>query len=138
MTLEKPDEDAADGYSEIIDTIEAMAPGKANEDDEAATYIVARVLPEKTVEKDQRIIFSYQDAVAPATPGQSEFVVIFDTGEVDTLSVLVQSAEGATQLALSSDADSFIIDDGGSTGPLLSSWSVPTAPAQQRAMRLRR
>ena len=101
VTLEKPDEDAADGYSEIIDTIEAMAPGKAaNADDEAAaTYIVARVLPEKTVEKDQRIIFSYQDAVAPATPGKSEFVVIFDTEEVDTLSVLVQSAEGATQLA---------------------------------------
>ena len=116
MTLEKPDEDADDGYSEIIDTIEAMAPGKAaNADDEAAaTYIVARVLPEKTVEKDQRIIFSYQDAVAPATPGKSEFVVIFDTEEVDTLSVIVQSAEGATQLVLSSDADSFIIDDGGS------------------------
>ena len=115
VTLEKPDEDADDGYSEITDTIEAMAPAKANEADEAATYIVARVLPEKTVEKDQRIIFSYQDAVAPATPGKSEFVVFFDTEEVDTLNVLVQSAEGATQLALSSDADSFILDDGGST-----------------------
>ena len=109
---EKPDADADTGYSELTGKVEAMDPGKANADDADPTYIVVRVLPEQAVEKGERLIISYQNAVAPVTPGKSEFVVFFDDGEADRFNVVVRSAAGAAKLAIDSD-DSFIIDDGG-------------------------
>ena len=101
-------------YAEITDDVEKQAPAKANEDDEAASYMVARVISERTVEQGDKIMFTYQNAMAPATPEKSTFRFFFDGTQVTPdLNVIVQSAEGASALGLEA-ADSFIIDDGGS------------------------
>ena len=76
--------------------------------------MVARVISERTVEQDDKIMFTYSNATAPAMPEKSTFKFFFDGTQVTPdLDVLVQSAEGASAVSLSSDSDSFIIDDGG-------------------------
>ena len=68
------------------------------------------------VAADETVTFTYQNATAPDTTGVTEFQVYYDGAQVesDDDTVLVQSAEGATMLGLSSEADTFIIDDDGS------------------------
>ena len=112
VTHEAPDDTQDTGYGLVTGKVEAMAPGNENEDDEEATYIVARVLPEQTVEKGERLIFSYQNGVAPDAPGKSEFVFLFDERQVDILNVLVEFAGDASALDIVSE-ESFMIDDGG-------------------------
>ena len=112
VTHEAPDDTQDTGYGLVTGKVEAMAPGNENADDEEATYIVARVLPEQTVEKGERLIFSYQNGVAPDAPGKSEFVFLFDERQVDILNVLVESAGDASALDIVSE-ESFMIDDGG-------------------------
>ena len=76
--------------------------------------MVARVISERTVEQGDKIMFTYSNATAPAMPEKSTFKFFFDGTQVTPdLDVLVQSAEGASAVSLSSDSDSFIIDDGG-------------------------
>ena len=69
----------------------------------------------------EMIVFTYQNATAPATPGKSEFQVTFDSVvvESDADTVIVQSAAGVSKLGLEAKdedgnaVDSFIIDSGG-------------------------
>ena len=105
----------ADGvYGEITTDVEKQEPEKADADDDDAMYMVARVISERTVEQDDKIMFTYSNATAPAMPETSVFKFFFDGTQVTPdLDVLVQSAEGASAVSLSSDTDSFIIDDGG-------------------------
>ena len=75
---------------------------------------VARVIPEQTVEKGDKITFTYQNATAPAMPEKSSFKFFFDGTQVmPDLDVIVQSAKGVSKLALS--AANFNIDTDGST-----------------------
>ena len=71
-----------DEYAEITDDVEKQAPAKADEDDEAASYMVARVISERTVEKGDKIMFTYQNAMAPAMPEKSVFKFFFDGTQV--------------------------------------------------------
>ena len=105
-----------DEYADETGKVEKREPEKEDEDDEDAlySYMVARVASEQTVEKDDRITFTYSNATAPAMPEKSTFTFFFDGSQVlPDLDVLVQSAAGASAVSLSSDSDSFIIDDGG-------------------------
>ena len=64
----------------------------------------------------ETVVFTYQNATASADAGPSTFQVYYDGAKVESDDdvVLVQSGEGAAMLALSSEEDTFIIDDGGS------------------------
>ena len=64
------------------------------------------------VRGEDQIIFTYQNATAPQTPERSMFTVFFDNLEVTTLPVVVQSATGATRLAVSAYPATFSRDAG--------------------------
>ena len=68
------------------------------------------------VKAGETVIFTFQNATAPAAAGPSEFQVYYDGAKVESDDdvVNVQSAAGAEMLALSSEEASFLIDDGGS------------------------
>ena len=96
---------ADDGtYAERTGEVEEQAPAKAAgaTATDPTMYMVARVVSEKTVEKGDRITFTYENATAPAMPEKSAFKFFFDNGTQVTpdLNVIVQSAEGASMLAL--------------------------------------
>ena len=63
----------------------------------------------------ETVIFTFQNATASADAGPSTFQVYYDGAKVESDDdvVLVQSGEGAAMLALSSEEDTFLIDDGG-------------------------
>ena len=63
----------------------------------------------------ETVIFTFQNATASADAGPSTFQVYYDGAKVESDDdvVLVQSGEGAAMLALSSEEDTFTIDDGG-------------------------
>ena len=63
----------------------------------------------------ETVIFTFQNATASADAGPSTFQVYYDGAKVESDDdvVLVQSGEGAAMLALSSEEDTFLIDDSG-------------------------
>ena len=103
-------------YGEITTDVEEQAPVKADgaTADDPTMYMVARVKSEQTVERGDRITFTYENATAPAMPEKSTFKFFFDGTQVlPDLDVIVQSAEGATALGL--EAADFTIEDGPTT-----------------------
>ena len=67
------------------------------------------------VKAGETVTFTYQNATAPANAGMSEFQVYYDGAmvESDDDTIVVQSAEGVTKLALSSEEATFFIDNNG-------------------------
>ena len=63
----------------------------------------------------ETVVFTFQNATASADAGPSTFQVYYDGAKVESDDdvVLVQSGEGAAMLALSSEEDTFLIDDSG-------------------------
>ena len=115
---EEADEDADDGYTEVKDRVAVSVTGSVTDSVTGSVTedmeIVVTVAAEETVAQNDRITITYSNATAPAAPEKSAFKVFLgDTAVGDPLNVLVQSAEGASAVSLSSDSDSFIIDDGG-------------------------
>ena len=103
-------------YAERTGEVEEQAPTKADgaTADDPTMYMVARVASEKTVEKGDKITFTYENAIPPAMPEKSSFKFFFDGTQVlPDLDVIVQSAEGATALGL--EASTFNIEDGPAT-----------------------
>ena len=105
---------ADDGtYAARTGEVEEQPPAKAAgaTATDPTMYMVARVMSEQTVEKGDKIMFTYENATAPAMPEKSVFQFFFDNVQVTPdLNVLVQSAEGASMLAL--EAADFTIEDG--------------------------
>ena len=97
-----------DRYGDNID-------GNIEKADVADRMLMATVTGDG-VAAGETVIFTFQNATAPADAGPSTFQVYYDGAKVESDDdvVLVQSGEGAAMLALSSEEDTFIIDDGGS------------------------
>ena len=97
-----------DRYGDNID-------GNIEKADVADRMLMATVTGDG-VAAGETVIFTFQNATAPATAGPSTFQVYYDGAKVESDDdvVNVQSAEGASMLALSSEEDTFLIDDGGS------------------------
>ena len=106
----EPDDDPVAGSS-LADASVAKADGVAEDAD--AMIMVATVASETSLLIGDTVVFTYTGK-SPEMPERSVFTTEYDGMPVDGEDeVIVQSAEGATQLALSSDADSFILDDDG-------------------------
>ena len=86
--------------------------------------MIAQVKSGESVAGGQKVIFTYQNATAPATPEQSVFDVSFDgvklTGDnAQPAPVIVQSAAGVSKLGLGAndkdgkETDTFMIDNKG-------------------------
>ena len=65
--------------------------------------MVAQALAGATVEAGDQIVFTYESATVPTTAGTSPFTVTFNGGTVDTVGVIVQSAE-ASKFAIEAPA----------------------------------
>ena len=108
---------AADGTFATGDAVTAQAPEKAAgaATDAVAMIMVAQVASGKKVMAGDTIVFTYTNATAPTTLGPAVFTTSYDgmqVGSDEDVKVIVQSAEGATKIAVESD-DSFIIDNNG-------------------------
>ena len=97
-----------DRYGDPID-------GMVEKADVADRMLMATVTGDG-VAAGETVIFTFQNATASADAGPSTFQVYYDGAKVESDDdvVLVQSGEGAAMLALSSEEDTFIIDEGGS------------------------
>ena len=97
-----------DRYGDPID-------GMVEKADVADRMLMASVTGDG-VAAGETVIFTFQNATASADAGPSTFQVYYDGAKVESDDdvVLVQSGEGAAMLALSSEEDTFIIDEGGS------------------------
>ena len=97
-----------DRYGDPID-------GMVEKADVADRMLMASVTGDG-VAAGETVIFTFQNATASADAGPSTFQVYYDGAQVESDDdvVLVQSGEGAAMLALSSEEDTFIIDEGGS------------------------
>ena len=108
----EPDDDPVAGSSLADASVEKVA-GAADDDDADAMIMVATVASEASLLIGDTVVFTYTGK-SPEMPERSVFTTEYDGMPVDGEDVvIVQSAEGATMLALSSDADSFILDDDG-------------------------
>ena len=99
--------DNTDGNIEKVDVADRMLMANVYDNSDAAGAGVAA---------GETVIFTFQNATASADAGPSTFQVYYDGAKVESDDdvVLVQSGEGAAMLALSSEEDTFIIDEGGS------------------------
>ena len=97
-----------DRYGDPID-------GMVEKADVADRMLMASVTGDG-VAAGETVIFTFQNATASEDAGPSTFQVYYDGAKVESDDdvVLVQSGEGAAMLALSSEEDTFIIDEGGS------------------------
>ena len=104
----------ADGTS-FTDRYGDPTDGMVEKADVADRMLMASVTGDG-VAAGETVIFTFQNATAPADAGPSTFQVYYDEAKVESDDdvVLVQSGEGAAMLALSSEEGTFIIDDGGS------------------------
>ena len=104
----------ADGTS-FTDRYGDPTDGMVEKADVADRMLMASVTGDG-VAAGETVIFTFQNATASADAGPSTFQVYYDGAKVESDDdvVLVQSGEGAAMLALSSEEDTFIIDEGGS------------------------
>ena len=127
--------DDADGVRDEGDAVAASvmkAEGAAA--DAMPMIMVATVASGKKLAARDSVKFTYSNATAPTATGASHFTTEYDgmaVGEMDDVKVIVQSAEGATQLSV--EADDFNVDTDGSTEVTIklmaSDGSVATAGA---------
>ena len=129
---------AADDADGVRDEGDAVAASVMKADGAAADampmIMVATVASGKKLAARDSVKFTYSNATAPAATGPSHFTTEYDdmaVGEMDDVKVIVQSAEGATQLSI--EADDFNVDTDGSTEVTIklmaSDGSVATAGA---------
>ena len=106
--------DDPDGLRNAGDAV-AASTAKAATTDTVNTVMVATVAAGKMVKAGDIVKFTYSNAMAPAATGASDFTTEYDGEGVEgNVTVLVESAEGATALKLDAVAD-FTIEDGAVT-----------------------
>ncbi len=129
---------AADDADGVRDEGTAVAASVMKADGAAADampmIMVATVASGAKLAARDSVKFTYSNATAPTATGASHFTTEYDdmaVGEMDDVKVIVQSAEGATQLSV--EADDFNVDTDGSTEVTIklmaSDGSVATAGA---------
>ena len=108
-------DDDADGMPDAGTSLADASTMKAMDaaDDAMDMIMVATVADEASLMKGDMVVFTYT-GMSPEMPEASQFITEYDSMQVEgDTKVIVQSAEGASMLALSTEEDSFIYDNGG-------------------------